>query len=173
MESAALRDQLAASHEASFAWALGCCGRDRREAEEVLQAVYLKVLDGRARFEGRSSFRTWLFAVIRRTAADYSRRAVRRALRLVTLERSLGELPAASAPDEDAEAAERRELLARALERLPRRQREVLLLVFYHEHTVDEAAAVMGIGVGSARTHYARGKSRLRALLEESGWTKI
>lgn len=173
MESAALRDQLAASHEQSFAWALGCCGRDRREAEEVLQAVYLKVLDGRARFEGRSSFRTWLFAVIRRTAADYRRRAVLRALRLVTLERIEDEPPAASAPDEDAEAAERRELLARALERLPRRQREVLLLVFYHEHTVDEAAAVMGVGVGSARTHYARGKSRLRALLEESGWTTI
>ena len=172
MDSAALRDQLAASHEESFAWALGCCGRDRREAEEVLQAVYLKVLDGRAPFEGRSSFRTWLFAVIRRTAADYRRRAVLRALRLVPLERSLGVPLAGPAPDESAEVAERGELLTRALARLPRRQREVVLLVFYHGHTVDDAAAVMGVGVGSARTHYARGKDRLRALLEESGCTK-
>ena len=167
----ALRDQLAACHEESFAWALGCCGRDRREAEEVLQAVYLKVLDGRARFGGRASFRTWLFAVIRRTAADHRRRAAWRRLRLVPLGRGTGMPSASAAPDEDAEAADRRERLTRALERLPRRQREVLLLVFYHGHTVEEAAGVLGIGVGSARTHYARGKARLRELLGERGWT--
>src|SRR5690348_17580577 len=53
-----LAHQLAASHQENYAWALGCCGRDAREAEEVLQAVYLKVLEGRARFDGRSSLKT-------------------------------------------------------------------------------------------------------------------
>ena len=168
MDPAALREQLAASHEESFAWALGCCGRNRRDAEEVLQAVYLKVLEGRAPFEGRSSFRTWLFAVIRRTAADHRRRAVLRALRLVPLEHAAAAAATGDAPDEEAARGERRERLARALERLPRRQREVLLLVFYHGQTVEEAAAVMGVGVGSARTHYARGKARLKTLLEAS-----
>lgn len=71
--STGLADQLAASHEENYAWALGCCGRDAREAEEVLQAVYLKVLEGRARFDGRSSLKTWVFAVIRRTAAQQRR----------------------------------------------------------------------------------------------------
>src|SRR5262249_47410100 len=152
----ALHGQLAAHHENSFAWALGCCGRDRREAEDVLQDVYLKVLDGRARWDGRSSFRTWLFAVIRRTAADHRRRAVLRRLRLVPLARDVPS--AAAAPDEAAESAERRQRMAEALKRLPCRQHEILLLVFYHEQTVEEAAQVMGIGIGSARTHYARGK---------------
>src|SRR6476659_6962031 len=56
-------------HPSSFAWALGCCGRNREDAEEVLQDVYLKILEGKARFEGRSTLKTWLFAVIRKTAA--------------------------------------------------------------------------------------------------------
>jgi len=41
----------------------------------------------------------------------------------------------------------------------------VLHLVFAEDFTVEGAAAVMGIGVGSARTHYDRGKKRLKALL--------
>lgn len=165
MEREPLRDQLAACHEDSFAWALHCCGRDRREAEDVLQTAYLKILDGRAVFEGRSSFRTWLFAVIRRTAADHRRRGVLRALRLLPIERQPDPPSGEPAPDERTEAAERRDRLTNALALLPRRQREILVLVFYHGHTVDEAGRVLGVGAGSARTHYARGKTRLRTLL--------
>ncbi len=165
MNSAALRQELEACHGKSFSWALNCCDRDRRVAEEVLQTVYLKVLEGRARFDGHSAFTTWLFAVIRRTALEARRRRALLAFRLVPLEDSDAMVTDAPGPDEETQHGERRALLARVLHRLSRRQREVLLLVFYHDHTVEEAAAVMDIGVGSARTHYARGKQRLRELL--------
>lgn len=169
MDSAALRHALEACHGESLAWALNCCGRDRSEAEDVLQTVYLKILDGRARFDGRASFTTWLFAVIRRTAADARRRHALRALRLAPLLRTRDAPTAAPRPDDQLQASERRAVLARALAQLPRRQREVLLLVFYHDRTVEDAAAILGIGAGSARTHYARGKDRLRRLLRASG----
>src|SRR5215510_2813765 len=55
-------------HLASFRWALTCCRRDREEARDVLQTVYLNVLAGRAQFNGDASPTTWLFSVIRRTA---------------------------------------------------------------------------------------------------------
>jgi DNA-directed RNA polymerase specialized sigma24 family protein len=51
-----LEAKLARHHEASFGWALSCCRGDEPEAADVLQDTYLKVLDGRARFEGRSTF---------------------------------------------------------------------------------------------------------------------
>lgn len=70
MENAELRLHLETCQGQSYRWALHCCAGDRVGAEDVLQTAYLKVLDGRARFDGRSSFSTWLFAVIRRTAAD-------------------------------------------------------------------------------------------------------
>jgi RNA polymerase sigma-70 factor (ECF subfamily) len=153
---------------------MACCGRDRDDAEEVLQTVYLTVLDGRARYDGRSSFRTWLFGVIRLTAASERRKAWLRGL-LLEREAGRGKREAGilapdsfAAPDAEVEHESRRDGLRHALGQLAARQREVLQLVFYHDLTVDEAATVMGVGVGSARTHYARGKARLATLLGNS-----
>jgi RNA polymerase sigma-70 factor, ECF subfamily len=162
MDTATLRRHLEDCHRECYAWTLSCCDRDFAEADDVLQTAYLKVLDGRARFDGRSSFRTWLFGVIRRTAADERRRGIVRRLRHAVLGHDI-------AAHDDAvlatEAGERQAKLRDALTRLPRRQREVLLLVFYHSLTIQESALTLGIGLGSARTHYERGKRRLRELL--------
>jgi RNA polymerase sigma factor (sigma-70 family) len=165
MDEIELKLQLERAHADCFGWAMACCGRDRDDAEEVLQTVYLTVLDGRARYSGRSSFRTWLFGVIRRTAASERRKAW---LHGLLLKREAGSLkPEAPAPpDAEVERDSRRHSLRHAVARLAARQREVLQLVFYHDLTVDEAAAVMEVGVGSARTHYARGKARLATLVE-------
>ena len=170
MDDVELRLQLERVHADCFGWAMACCGRDRNDAEEVLQTVYLSVLDGRARYDARSSFRTWIFGVIRRTAASERRRAWLRGL-LVEGEAGSGKREAGIAPDPfvppDAgvERESRRDGLHRALGQLAARQREVLQLVFYHDLTVEEAAAVMRVSVGSARTHYARGKARLAVML--------
>ena len=74
MKPRELEAQLERLHPESFGWALSCCGHDETEAEDVLQTTYLKIITGKARFGGRSSFKTWVFGVIRRTAQEASRR---------------------------------------------------------------------------------------------------
>src|SRR5947209_10236351 len=83
MELADFKAELERLHSASFGWALSCCRRDQTEAEEVLQTVYLKILEGKALYRGESSLKTWLVAVIRKTAATEYRRRLLRSLRLV------------------------------------------------------------------------------------------
>jgi RNA polymerase sigma-70 factor (ECF subfamily) len=150
-------------HEESFAWALNCCGGDRVRAEDVLQSAYVRVISGRAVFGGRSLFRTWLFGVIRRVALEEHRRVRIERARILALEHPAAQTVAdqGACPD-DFESAR---ALQGALAQLPDRQREVLQLVFYQDMSIAEAARVMEISVGSARTHYERGKARLRTLL--------
>ncbi len=162
------RDELEALlgrlHEASFGWALSCTDWNDADAEDVLQTTYMKVVSGRARFGGRSTFRTWLFGVIRQTAREHERRARSHRQRAERLAR---EAPAGGGESaaEAAERAERNRLLLEALTELPGRQREVLHLVFYQDLSIREAAEVMDVSLGSARVHYERGKKRLRSLL--------
>jgi len=156
---------LAAIHAESFGWALACCRRDRDLAEEVLQVAYVKVLDGSARFDGRSSFKTFLFGVIRKTAQEQRRARWISARRLTQwfTSRTASQNPAD--PEAASMRSESSRALAAALDRLSGRQREVLHLVFSQDLTIEQAAGVLGIGTGSARQHYERGKARLRELL--------
>jgi RNA polymerase sigma-70 factor (ECF subfamily) len=170
LNEAELPAQLEALHAESFGWSLCCCARDRAQAEDVLQTAYLKVLEGRARFDGGAAFKTWLFGVIRRTALDVRRRAWRYYRWLVPL----ADCPDDALPAVETEAgsaidhAETVARLCQGLAALPRRQREVLHLVFYQELSLSEAAVVMGVTIGTARTHYERGKKSLRHRLEKA-----
>ena len=167
MDIAELKAELEKRHDASFGWALSCCRHNRADAEEVLQTVYLKILQGKARYRGEASLQTWLFAVIRKTAISEHRKQL-----LPTLT-SIGSAPK---PDQDSlnsqpavefERSEMQRRFQQALKCLPARQRETLHLVFYQGLSLREAADVMGVSIGSARRHYERGKKRLREALDQ------
>lgn len=161
-----LRTELEKYHRESYGWALSCCAYNHAEAENLLQAVYLKALEGKARFDGRASFKTWLFAVIRKTANDERRRQLLRRFRMDRYQESIVRAACGEGQDEVIYRSEIRESFRRALAELPRRQREVTQLVFYHDLSLAEAAEVMGVSLGSARTHYERGKQHLRRLMK-------
>jgi len=164
-----LEHELESFHPDSFGWALACCGWNREEAEEVLQTSYLKAIEGRAKFNGHSSTRTWFFGVVRTTALERRRHA---AVRMLALHRWFVRMPDVAeppTPENRSSDVESQRRLRALLQRLSPRQRELLHLVFYQEMTIEEAANVLHLSLGTARTHYERGKAQLKRMLEGAG----
>jgi DNA-directed RNA polymerase specialized sigma24 family protein len=93
-------------HTESFGWALSNCGWDEPEAEDVLQTAYSRVLSGKARFGGRSSFRTWFFGVIRNTAQETARRRRKHHQRTESLTAAREMLQQGDGPERQLERAE-------------------------------------------------------------------
>ena len=165
MELSQLKPELEKLHQASFGWALSCCRHNHADAEEVLQMVYLKVLQGKAIYRGECKLQTWLFAVIRKTAISERRKHILRTLKSIAVPDS----GSSAQPEVSLERSEMRRRFNEAIARLPARQRETLHLVFYQDLSLSEAAEIMNISVGSARRHYERGKKRLREALDRDG----
>ncbi len=146
-------------HRSSYLWARQCCRFDNLMAEDVLQIALLKILEGKAVFNGHSDEKTWLFSVIRFTAYEQ----MRKTLKHIDLEAVLESHAIQDLPETETAMGYQESMLLQ----LPSRQREVLLLVFYHSKNLEETASILNISKGSVSTHYDRGKKRLREIIEK------
>lgn len=155
------RKTLQASHSECFGWALSRCDFDRTTAEDLMQQAYVEVLSGRARFDNKSTLKTFLFGVIHNLARNRFRRLAVR-MRLINTYASVEE-PVTEY--EDSADSRQSGLLWQAVETLPARQRDITELVFCRDMTIADAAAVMGVSVGTARVHYDRAKKALAIAL--------
>ncbi len=155
------RSALEAMHGQVFGWALSRCDFDQATAEDLVQQAYVELLTGKARFDGQSSLKTFVFGVVQNLSRNRYRRLAARM-------RLLGKVaPEAGAdvvqPHEPAEHDE----LWQAVQALPARQRDIVELVFCRDMTIEEAAAVMGVSTGTGRVHYDRAKKTLKGRLAD------
>ena len=142
-------------HQQAYLWACQCCGYKEDDAWDVLQNSYLKILEGKARYEERASFKTFLYSVIRFTAYDFNKG-----------ERKYQELDDLKIVEE--EPIERTNTdYRKLLQKLPERQQQVLLMAFYHQLTLQEISDVIDLHIGTVRTHYERGKIKLKELINK------
>lgn len=154
------RTALAAIHGQVFGWALSRCDYDRAAAEDLMQQAYVELLTGGARFDGRSTLKTFVFSVVQNLARSRYRRLVNRMRLLREHAAGIGEYGAAP------ESCDNNAVWA-AVRELPARQRDIVELVFCRDLTIDQAAAVMGVTPGTGRVHYDRAKKALRAALAQ------
>lgn len=131
--------------------------RDPVEAEDLVQATFVAVIEGAGSFQGGRRLEPWLAGILARQAARVWRQRGR------ALERRAEAEPALD-PSLAAEERELAEALELAFERLAPREREVLRRYLDGERPFDIAAS-QGKSAGAMRMQVLRGLDRLRKLL--------
>jgi RNA polymerase sigma-70 factor (ECF subfamily) len=156
MNRNSLQQLLNSHHREAYIWARQCCGFDSELAKDVLQLTYLKILEGKAKLNDAAKAKTWLFSIIRYTAIDELRKAGK--MQPLDDGYELIDLP------EEIDYTDYNAMI----KLLPSMQQQVILMVFYHQMTIEQSAEVLQIQLGTARTHYARGKKKLKELILKS-----
>ncbi len=138
-----------------FAWRLT---GSRAAAEDITQECFLALVRGTA-FDGdRGTLRTYLFGIARNLVLRrlrISEREAEEAADAVAHVDVLGELL----------AAERSELVTRAVAQLPLLQREAIILFTFEELSLEEIARVTGVDAGAVKSRLHRAREALRVAL--------
>lgn len=148
--------------------------RDREEAEDAVQAAYLRAFAGISGFEGRSSLSTWLTRIAINEALGRRRSAERRRAHLehasVTIlddyrEQFMRGSMSGASPDAEYLRAQLKELLEGAVQQLPDEFRPVFVLREIEAMSVEDTAEALGIVPATVKTRLHRAKQRLRQIL--------
>ncbi|MEM9533372.1 MAG: RNA polymerase sigma factor [Pseudomonadota bacterium] len=130
-------------------------------AEDLAQEVFLRIANrqrpGRRPLFRGAAFRTWLYRVAVNLARDHQRRASRER----PLEAETGSVTGPCDPRDVSEQPDLKQL-REALQQLPTRQREVILLRELEGFSTAETASALGISAGSVKTHRHRAMQQLK-----------
>jgi RNA polymerase sigma-70 factor, ECF subfamily len=140
----------------------------RDGVDDLVQETWLRVLERGSSYDGRSRFEPWLFRVARNVAIDAMRKRRTLSLDSDDDDRGVRPSPASSEPSPFALAArtEEAERLAHSLETLEPVYREVLVLRFQEDLSLQEISVVVGAPVSTVASRIYRGLATLRPQLE-------
>lgn len=171
-DEAALRHVITANNQRLFraAWSIL---KDRGEAEEAVQAAYLKAMGGFADFAGRSSLATWLTRIVineslGRLRTQRRRRAALETEGVMVLDRYREVLMRGSEtaqPDAAVAREQLRQLLERAVASLPQAFRSVFVLREVEGLSVEETAEALDLPPATVKTRLHRARQKLQDTL--------
>ena len=140
--------------------------QNREEAEDLVQETYAKALKNFSSFTPGTNFRAWIYRILRNTFLT-SRTGMRAAATVpIEDENEESVLPSNAADPESLLLARAdQEMIRGALEQLPVRFREIILLCDLEEMSYREIAATLGIPLGTVMSRLSRARAAMRELL--------
>lgn len=150
---------------------LRCCG-SAPDAEDLLQELFLRLIERIQAYRHDGRFENWLFRVAANLVRDrYRQRQHIGAISLDAQESGGGGVPADDGPMPEArmEQKEQREILMAALGRLGEVDRQMILLRHYGEMSFKEIAKYFQVPLGTALAKVHRGLKTLQGILQQNG----
>lgn len=158
-------DELLIRHKDGLVWFLYGVVHNAEDAEDLMMDTFALLLARRVKFRGESSFKTWLYGIGRKLAANYLRK--HRMESLETVEEEL--LPSVAAgPEENLIEKERNQKLMLALQKMKPDYAQVLYLGYFEQMNAAQIAKVMKRSVRQVYNLTDRAKTRLKELVDES-----
>lgn len=139
--------------------------KNMEDSEDIMLEAFSIAATERAKFSGKSSFKTWLFAIGRNQGLKYLRKN-----RLPALPLNEAIVSSSGTPDVEILKDERNKLLYKALENINPEYRQALHLAYFEEMSNDEVALVMGKSKKQVYNLIARGKQACRDELIKLGY---
>ncbi|MBD8070294.1 RNA polymerase sigma factor SigX [Bacillus sp. PS06] len=145
--------------------------KNREQAEDLVQEVYIRVLKSYDRFEGKSSEKTWLFSIARHVAIDSFRKQKGWKQRIIdSFDWSKQQVQdVAPLPEEITIQNEQIQMMYTCLDKCSVDQRLVLVLRYIQSLSIAETAEALGWTESKVKTTQHRGLKVLKAHMEESG----
>jgi len=138
--------------------------RNRNDAEDFTQDVFLKAYRSLSNFEGRSRFSTWLYKIAYNTAInEVNRRKEYFSLAEEDAEKIVNN---GETPERITLRNAAREAVRSAIKELPERFRVCIDLFFFYDRSYQEIEAITGIPVNTIKSHVFRAKMLLKEKLE-------
>ena len=145
--------------------------RDLDAAEDVVQDAFIKAYKRLHIFEGRSSFRSWLYQIAVNTARNRFRKHSRE-----TTTSEFHEIAVESQSENQMMALDVRAILQREIEKLPDRQKTALTMRIFDDLSFKEIAALMHCPYDTAKANYRHALLKLKERLEGNvmlkGWSQ-
>ena len=139
--------------------------RNKEDASDFTQEVFLKVYRSLPKFEGRSRFSTWLYKIAYNTAINRVNRT-KEYQSLAMDEATETLLCDSNTPERILIRQSARQALLNAIEELPERYRVCVDLFFFYERSYQEIEVITGYPVNTIKSHVFRAKKMLREKLE-------
>jgi RNA polymerase sigma-70 factor (ECF subfamily) len=157
-------DELVSLHQGKLFGFLVGMMRNRQDAEEITQEAFLSAYRNLSRFEGRSSFYTWLRRIAYNLAIDLQRRhRTAEKANPHWIAQSLAESD--DGPDDSLMHAEINDIVRGALDRIGADARSILLMRDMQSLDYGEIAEILDVPIGTVRSRLHRARNELRALL--------
>lgn len=138
--------------------------KDIHTAEDIFQEVFIKVNSNLHNFQGNSSIKTWIIRIAINTCKDYLKSAYSR--RIVPMEEFLEDSIIAEDNYADIERQETIQSVKDAVMELPEHYKDVIMCVYFQEMSMDQAAKMLELPVGTIKSRLARAKEKLKEIME-------
>lgn len=146
--------------------------KDTSVSEDLVQEVYIKILQSYDSFKGESSEKTWLFSIARHVTYDYFRSQSRRRKRILDFfdwsEKGEYINDNAPLPEEIAIQNDRMKNVYKYIDKCTIDQKSVLILRYIESFSIKETAEILNFSVSKVKTTQHRGLKRIRNYLSNN-----